>query len=218
MDANTTAGFATLPYSFKEKYPTTFGLIDASEIFIETPNDLQLQSSSWSNYKHHNTAKFLVCCTPNGSISFISPLYLGSISDVELTRVSGLLDKLQGKEEISIMADRGFTIKDQLYKLSISLNIPPFLKGQKQLTAEEVKEGRQIASLRIHVERIIGRVKNFSILRGTLPISMTRLANQIVSVCALLLNMQPALVPQPGPLRGGGKQGIFPRAPNCFSI
>ena len=111
--------------------------------------------------------------------------------------VSGLLDKLQGKEEISIMADRGFTIKDQLDKLNISLNIPPFLKGRKQSTAEEVKEGHQIASLHIHVEHTIGCVKNFSILRGTLPISMTRLANQIVSVCAFLSNMQPALIPQP---------------------
>ena len=48
--------FATLPYSFKEKkYPTTFGLIDASEIFIETPNDLQLQSLSCSNYMYNTT-------------------------------------------------------------------------------------------------------------------------------------------------------------------
>ena len=104
--------------------------------------------------------------------------------------MSGLLDKLQGKEEVSILADCGFTIKDQLDKLNISLNIPPFLKGRKQLKAEEVKEGRQIASLRIHVERTIGCVKNFSLLRGTLPISMTCLPNQIASVCASLSNMQ----------------------------
>ena len=31
--------------------------------------------------------------------------------------MSGLLDKLQGKEEISILADCGFTIEDQLDKL-----------------------------------------------------------------------------------------------------
>ena len=87
-------------------------IIDASEIFIETPSDLILQSSSWSNYKYHNTTKFLVACTPYGATCFISPLYLGSISDPELTKVSGFLTKVSAG--VSIMADRGFTIKDLL--------------------------------------------------------------------------------------------------------
>ena len=56
----------TLPNAFKEKYPTTYMIIDASELFIETPSDLMLQSSTWSNYKQHNTTKFLIGITPNG--------------------------------------------------------------------------------------------------------------------------------------------------------
>ena len=87
----------TLPHAFKEKYPSTFAIIDGSEIFRETPSDLHMQSSTWSQYKHHNTVKFLVACTPNGAISYISPLFVGSISDVELTRVSGFLTKLEDK-------------------------------------------------------------------------------------------------------------------------
>ena len=87
----------TLPHAFKEKYPTTYIIIDASELFVETPTDLMLQSSTWSNYKQHNTVKYLVGVTPNGAISFISPTFVGSISDPELTRCSGLLSKLDGK-------------------------------------------------------------------------------------------------------------------------
>ena len=60
------------------------------------------------------------------------------------------------------MADRGFTIKDQLAEVGVSLNLPPFMEGRKQLPAEEVLRGRQIASVRIHVERVIGRIKNYS--------------------------------------------------------
>lgn len=75
---------STLPPAFKEGYSSTFVIVDASEIFLETPSDLRLQSLTWSSYKHHNTAKLLVCCTPNGVISFVSPLYIGGISDVEL--------------------------------------------------------------------------------------------------------------------------------------
>ena len=175
---------ATLPHAFKEKYPNTYVIIDASEFFLETPSDLRLQSSTWSNYKHHNTAKLLIACTPNGAISYISSLYVGSISDVELTRVSGLISKLPRNESASVMADRGFTIRDQLNEVGVELNIPPFLEGQKQLPSSKVQEGRTIASLRIHVERAIGRVKNYTILKSPLPLSMSCIANQIFnSVC-----------------------------------
>ena len=98
----------TMPLLFRAKYLKTVTIIDCSEWRMETPSDLHLQSSSWSNYKHHNTCKFLVACTSNVAISYISPLYLGSISDPEITRVSGFLEKI--KPGVSNMADRGFTI------------------------------------------------------------------------------------------------------------
>ena len=187
----------TLPAAFQEKFPTTYAIIDGSEVFIETPSDLHMQSSTWSQYKHHNTVKFLVACTPNGAICYISPVYVGSISDTELTRICGFLSCLEDKPGISIMADRGFTIKDMLKELNIDLNIPPFLQGQKQLSPQDIESGRKIASLRIHVERAIGRIKTYSILKSTIPISMARLTNQIIHVCAFLTNFQPALVPLP---------------------
>ena len=97
----------TMPQSFKEKYPSTLAIIDASEIFIETPSDLHEQSSTWSNYKHHNTCKFLIACTPNSAVSYISSLYVGSISVVKLTKTCGFIIKLEGKSGISVMTDRG---------------------------------------------------------------------------------------------------------------
>ena len=139
---------------------------------------------------------FSIPCTPNGAVCYISPLYVGSISDVELTRVSGFIQKLEGRSGMSRMADQKFTIKDMI-KIGVDLNIPPFLEGQKQLPAEEVKKGRQIASVRIHVECPISRIKNFSILKGTSPLSMMGLTNQIVCVCAWVSNFQPTLVPAP---------------------
>ena len=78
----------TLPAAFREWFPTIYG----SEVFIETPSDLIMQPSTWSQYKHHNTVKVLVACTPNGAISYVSLVYVGSISDVELTRQCGFLE------------------------------------------------------------------------------------------------------------------------------
>ena len=150
----------TLPFSLRDRYPTTVSIRDASEVFIQTPSDLMLQSTAWSNYKHHNTMKFLVACTPNGSISFILQVYLGSISDRVLTQNCGFFDKLDGMSGVSVMADRGFTVKEALAKLGVELNLPPFMEGRTQLPAYEMKRGRSIASLHIHVKRAIGRMKH----------------------------------------------------------
>jgi len=70
--------WATLLSGYKEKYPTTFAIIDSSEVFIEAPSDLQMQSSTLSQCLHHNIVKFLVGCTLNGAICFISPVFVGS--------------------------------------------------------------------------------------------------------------------------------------------
>ena len=52
-----------------------------------------------------------------------------------LTCVSGLLNCIEDKPSILIMADRGFTIKDVLDNIGVKLNIPPFMEGQWQLPA-----------------------------------------------------------------------------------
>ena len=97
---------------------------------------------------------------------------------------------------LKTMTQSGFIIQD-LLPLGVSLNIPPFLDGQQQLPPEQIQSGRRIASLRIHVERAIGRIKVYSILKATIPLSMARLTNQIIFVCAFLTNFQPALIPLP---------------------
>ena len=60
------------------------------------------------------------------------------------------------------MADKVFTVEDRL-PLGVSLNMPPFLGNKGQMSPEEVVEAQSIASLRIHVERGINKIKkNFS--------------------------------------------------------
>lgn len=75
-----------------------------------------------------------------------------------MTQRSGLLDLLGLGD--SVMADCGFTIADMLDLRGLTLNIPP-TKVNDQLTPSELTTTRRIANLRIHVERTIGRIKNF---------------------------------------------------------
>ena len=180
---------ATMPASFSE-YPTTRIVIDATEIFIEQPSSPVAQQQTFSSYKNHNTLKVLIGITPSGAISFVSKLYGGSISDRELTIQSGLLEHLEPGD--SVMADKGFTIADLLSARGVSLNIPP-MKTQEQLTEQELLETRRIASVRIHVERAIRRVKAFKILE-VVPNCMAGIIDQLFFVCSFLTNFHKPLV------------------------
>ena len=63
------------------------------------------------------------------------------------------------------MADRGFAIQDLCALKGIYLNHPA-RKLSDQFTEAEVASNCDIASTRIHVERFIGRVREWSILNA----------------------------------------------------
>lgn len=182
----------TMPEEFKQKYPKTRVIIDATEIRCEASSSLVLQSGTYSSYKSTNTFKGLIGISPNGLVSFVSDLYIGSISDRELIIKSGFLERNFDAGD-TVMAVKGFKIKDLLEKIGVGLNLPPFLtKGQ--FSAAEVQETADIASLRIHVERRIQRIKTYHIFDRIIPISLGPIINEIWSVCALLNNLQTTIV------------------------
>ena len=178
-----------MPQLFKDLYPSTRCIIDATELFIQSPSDPQAQQLTFSSYKNHNTLKALICITPSGAISFVPKLFGGSISDRELFEKSGLLEMLEPGD--SVMADRGFTIADLLHTKGVTLNIPP-MKTSDQLTEREIITTRRIAALRIHVERAIGRLKRFRILND-IPTNMSRISDQLFFVCCMLRNFSSRL-------------------------
>lgn len=156
------------------------------------PSSLLLNSELFSSYKNHTTLKGLIAISPAGHISFISQLYTGNISDKEITEGSGFLD-LPFDDNDSVMADKGFTIQD-LLPVGVSFNIPPFLGSSSQMPAEDVVKTQNIASLRIHVERAIKKIKNFHIWDGVLPLNLFGVVNQMWTVCAHLCNVQEPII------------------------
>ena len=166
-----------MPKCFKDLYPTTRVIIDATEVYIEKPSLLNLQYITFSNYKNNNTFKGLIGISPSGAITFVSSLFSVSISDKELTRQSGILALLEKGD--SLLADRGFDIKADLILLGVELNIPLFLKGKSKLSEKEMVETRCITSVRIHVERAMEHIKNYHIFDKDIPSPLTNLADQI---------------------------------------
>ena len=166
-------------------------ILNATEIYIEQPRLPELQQMTFSNYKNHNTYKALIGISPSGAITFVSKLFSGSISDKELSCRSGILEVLEPGD--SVMADKGFDIEEDLIPLGVKLNIPPFLRGKAQFDPHELVQTRRIASLRIHVERAMERIKNFHIFDRTLPVTVTGIADRMFCVCCYLSNFHPPL-------------------------
>ena len=175
-----------LPDCF-EAFPNTRVILDCFEIQIQKPKRPAAQRQTWSNYKHNNTIKVLVGIMPSGAITFVSDSYAGSISDVEIVKESGLLRLIERGDDV--MADRGFTIRHLLLALGATLNIPAFTHGNP-LNPKALLKSRRIASVRIHVERAIGRVKKFAILDGPMHISLRYVVSKIVRICCVMCNLQ----------------------------
>ena len=141
-----------LPRSFK-KFQNCVSIIDCTEIFIEQLLNLNARAQTWSSYKNHKTIKYLISITPAGAISFISKGWVGKVSNKEITINSEYLDKLENG--YVVIADREFTIDVELATRGTILNIPSFTRGKSQLPASDVDNSRKIATVRIHVERVI---------------------------------------------------------------
>ena len=58
-----------------------------------------------------------------------------------------------------MLADRGFDIRESVGVMCAEVHIQAFTKGKKQLSTKEVESTRKIANVRIHVERVIGSVR-----------------------------------------------------------
>ena len=181
-----------MPDQFKQSYPSTRVIIDCTEIKVERPSSLALGSKCYSTYKSSHTWKGLVGIAPHGALTFVSSLYTGCMSDVEITKLCGLIDLMENGD--SMMADKGFVLNKVLEGTGISVNTPPFLHSSGQFTRQEVEQTQTIAKLRIHVERHIRRVKEYHLFDNIIPLNMVGTVNQLWTVANMLTLFRGPLV------------------------
>ena len=103
-----------------------------------------------------------------------------------------------------VIADRGFTCDDYARMALAEVKIPPFTKGKKQLEKIQVDWSRELSVVRIHVERIIGVLKQkYTILQNVLLITFIAdkddqdaTVDKLVCVISALVNLCPSVVSQ----------------------
>lgn len=200
--------FKIIPPVFKSKFPRLTSIIDCFEIFIDSPSNLLARAQCYSHYKKHTTIKVFISCTPLGAVNFVSTCWGGRASDIQIVRESSFPTTHYHMPGDQILADRGFTLREDFALNSGSeLIIPAFTKEKNQLSAHKIESTRKIVSVRIHIERVIRLIKNrYTTLKGIMPIRCLKsikdeqlespLVNcdKIVTVCAALVNLGESIV------------------------
>lgn len=170
------------------KYSRVRGVVDCTEIFVERSHCLTCQLLSYSHYKSNYTVKFLVCVSPAGTITFISRAYGGRASDKVITTQSGLLEKFEPFTD-DIMVDRGFFIDELCSARAVGIVRPPFAGKASQFSRPDAINTADIARARVHVERVIQRIKIFKMFNSTIPWEMLPHIDQLFTVACGLTNL-----------------------------
>lgn len=184
-----------IPPQFLPSYKKVRFIIDCLEVEIETPSNSKLQAVTWSQYKKGNTLKYLISSTPHGLINFISYGFGGRTSDREILESCGYLDKLPS--DCSVLADRGFkNIENLLHSKNCKLIRPPSVNPDQKMNKKDVLESRRIAACRIHIERVIRRIREFKMLEphSQVNTNLVPCLDYIMIIACAIVNTQGALI------------------------
>lgn len=181
-----------MPTCFSD-YKQTRVILDCTETPIEKPKCLHCRLLVYSHYKGRETIKFLIGISPAGLITYVSPAFGGRASDKAIFNYSNILDKVEPGID-AIMVDKGFMIDNECASAMIQLIRPPFQGKRKQFTETEAKETKKIAAARIHVERVIQRIKQFQILNGPVPWRTGRHMGMISNIICAIVNLSPPIL------------------------
>ena len=73
--------------------------------------------------------------------------------------------------------------------------MPPFHHAKEgQRSADDVEATRQISRARVHIERVIRRIKEFQILNNEYPMNMVDIVDAVFQTCAFLSTFKNLLV------------------------
>ena len=179
-------------HHFSGEYNKVEAIGDCTEQVIQKSSNTKAQYQTYSSYKSRNTHKKLIFCTKGGSICYVSKSYSGSSSDRFITEDCNVVQKFT--PGFSVMFDKGFVVQDIFLPRKVTVIIPPFVRSKRQFTPSEVYQCKRIATARIYIERVMGRLKEFRLLDHTLPLNLVDLIDYIWIIAAAITNLQPPLV------------------------
>ncbi|XP_058812701.1 uncharacterized protein LOC131677114 [Topomyia yanbarensis] len=181
----------SLPDAFLSQYSSVQSIIDCFGIHVQKCSNPVAQLVTYSQYKSCNTIKYLVSFTPCGLVNFISKGFLGSASKQEIVSKSGYLECI--RDGMGVFADSGFkNVAGDIAERGGLLFGPPSISKSDYLFNEDIVLSQEIASVRIHVERLKKRFREYRIAapHAELPVYFFDKCDSIVKIISGLVNLQ----------------------------
>ena len=169
---------------FKNQWVTI--VLDGTEQQIYKPIDNENEKLVYSGKKKYHSLSKLIACSPKGRIYWISQSYEGSKTDASLYLLSEnwIHNKITNNEYI---------IADKAWQGWANERIISPIKGK--LNEKNKKYNNKLASIRIIVENVIEKIKEWKICKFTLRIKTSDLQNafnfhdKVWTVCVGLHNL-----------------------------
>ena len=137
-------------------------------------------------------SRSLFFCFKKGSISYISDGYSSSITDRFIAEDTNIAAKFT--PGFSVLFDKEFSVLDLLLQYKVTARIPPFLRSKRQLPPSKGEVEKRTARTRIHIEHVIGWLKEFRLLDHSLTLNLVDLVYEIWIILCAIANMVPSLV------------------------
>lgn len=161
-------------------------ILDACEVNVEKPKCIVCRVRLYSQYKKNFTAKIMMMCSPSGLITHCAGAFGGRASDKIVTKHTGIYGMCDPGD--GLMVDKGFNIDEECQNGLFALIRPPFQRNKKYTKAESVHCAK-VARARVHVERVIQRVREYELLASKVPWYVCPYLNDIVVIVSALVNL-----------------------------
>ena len=181
---------------------TTFGhalimlLLDATEVYTQDPEPLDVHAALRSDYKDRETEKILCGCDPIGCSwdEAISDGFPGAITDATEAEISAILNTVPFG--MAVETDKGILVDIDCWLRGIWLVRPQKkLKLQTQQSVHDTGCTQKVGNSRIVVEQLNGQAKmSTRYFNGTIPILQLGLAPLILRVAIMLQNFKLAFI------------------------
>ena len=179
---------AVFNQTFKGRFvPTT---LDCLHWETQSASDPQSKKVLFSKYWNSAAGKVLIALASLGAVLPPSRVHGGSITDPEITDAWETLACYPPGTHI--LADKGWVDYTTALTKHALVMITPDKKrvGAEQFTADDSLWNQHVAYLRIHVERVIRRIREFRILNSKMPLARRDVMTPVMTVCALLTNFR----------------------------
>jgi hypothetical protein len=140
-------------------------LLEISVIKISRPSSSQYQQGLYSRKKKQFSVNVLIICDLVGNILYISPHQDGVHDQAHWNQLN--LPRLFENKSLGIVGDGGFFFNRQHDLIKI-IGYTPFKRPKHGVPTDEQKLfNRRFSEIRVIVENVISKLKDWKILRGT---------------------------------------------------